>query len=60
MIILSDVRQQEKDKYHMISLNMWNLNYGSDDLSMKQHHGHREWTGSCHEGGERERAGLGV
>ena len=25
MIILSEVSQKEKDKYHIISLNMWNL-----------------------------------
>ena len=27
IIILSKVSQKEKDKYHMISLNMWNLKY---------------------------------
>ena len=27
IIILSKVSQKEKDKYHMLSLNMWNLKY---------------------------------
>jgi len=31
-IILSEVSLTEKDKYHMISLIMWNVNYGSNEL----------------------------
>ena len=27
IIILSDVNQKEKDKYHVITLNMWNLKF---------------------------------
>ena len=27
IIILSEVNQKEKDKYHVITLNMWNLKY---------------------------------
>ena len=27
ILILSEVSQKEKDKYHIISLNMWNLKY---------------------------------
>ena len=32
MIILSEVSQKEKDKYHIISLNMWNLIYDTNKL----------------------------
>ena len=32
MIILSEVSQKEKDKYHIISLNMWNLIYDTNNL----------------------------
>ena len=31
IIILSEVSQKEKDKYHMISL-MWNLKYDTNEL----------------------------
>ena len=31
IIILSEISQKEKDKYHMISLNMWNLNYDTNE-----------------------------
>ena len=31
-IILSEVSLTEKDKYHMISLIMWNVYYGSNEL----------------------------
>ena len=27
IIILSEVNQKEKDKYHVITLNMWNLKF---------------------------------
>ena len=30
-IILSEVSQKEKDKYRMISLNMWNLKYDTNE-----------------------------
>ena len=30
ILILSEVSQKEKDKYHMISY-MWNLKYGTDE-----------------------------
>ena len=33
--ILSEVSQTEKDKYHMISLNMWNLKYDINELIYK-------------------------
>ena len=32
IIILSEVSQKEKDKYHMISFNMWNLKYDTNEL----------------------------
>ena len=32
IIILSEVSQIEKDKYHMISFNMWNLKYDTNEL----------------------------
>ena len=34
IIILSEVSQTEKDKYHMVS-HMWNLKYDTNNLSMK-------------------------
>ena len=33
--ILSEVSQKEKDKHHMISLNMWNLKYDTNELIYK-------------------------
>ena len=32
IIILSEVSQKEKDQYHMVSLNTWNLKYGTNEL----------------------------
>ena len=31
IIILSKISQKEKDKYHMMSLNMWNLKYDTKE-----------------------------
>ena len=31
IIILSEVSQKEKDRYHMISLIMWNLKYDTNE-----------------------------
>ena len=31
MIILSEVSQKEKDKYHMMSLYTWNLKYDTNE-----------------------------
>ena len=47
IIILSEVSQKEKDKYHMISLNVWTLKYGTDEPIYKtetqsQTESHRE------------------
>ena len=33
--MLSEVSQKEKDKHHMISLNMWNLKYDTNELIYK-------------------------
>ena len=47
IIILSEVSQKEKDKYPMISLNVWTLKYGTDEPIYKtetqsQTESHRE------------------
>ena len=49
IIILTEVSQKEKDKYHMISLicgieNMTQMNISA---KQKQTHRHREQTGGC-------------
>ena len=31
ILILTEVSQKGKDKYHVVSLNMWNLEYGTDE-----------------------------
>ena len=31
-LILSEVSQKEKDKYHMPITSMWNLNHGTNEL----------------------------
>ena len=53
IIILSEVNEKEKDKYHMISLICGNLKCGTSELSMKQTH--RQST----DGGHR-RGGAGM
>ena len=35
MIILSEVHQKEKNKYRIISLNMWNRKYDTRELIYK-------------------------
>ena len=35
ILILSEVNQKDKDKYHTISY-MWNLKYGTNDLLSKK------------------------
>ena len=62
IIILSEVSQKEKDKYHMISLicviqNMTQMNLFT---KQKQIHRHREKTCGCQGGGGWGRDGLGV
>ena len=58
IIILSEVSQKEKDKYHMIPLICGILNMTQMNLSMKQkqNHKHREQTGGYQGGG---RDGVG-
>ena len=47
ILILSDVSQKEKDKYHMIS-HIWNLIYGTNKaFHRKENHGHGEQTCDC-------------
>ena len=53
IIILSEVSQKEKDKYHMIALicvisNMTQMNL---PMKQKQNHGYREQTRGCQGGG---------
>ena len=52
MIILSEVSQKEKDKYHMLSLICGIQNMMQMNLSMqqKQSHGYREQTPWIHPG----------
>ena len=49
IIVLSEVSQKEKDKYHMISLTCGISNLIQMNLSTKQKqtHRHREQTGGC-------------
>ena len=51
ILILSEVSQKEKDKYHMIS-HIWNLIYGTNaPFHKKSTHGLREQTCGCREEG---------
>ena len=36
ILTLCEGSQKEKDKYHMISLFLWNLKYGTDDPIKKK------------------------
>ena len=56
IIILSEVSQEEKDKYDIAY--MWNLKYDTNEQSMKQKH--REQTCGCQGGGRQGRDGLAV
>ena len=52
-LILSEVSQKEKDRYHMIS-HIWNLIHGKKmnlSTEKKQTHGHGEQTCGCQEEG---------
>ena len=61
ILILSEVNQKEKDKIPYDITYMWNLKYGTNDLSTKQKqtHRHREWICGC-QGEGLEWNGLGV
>ena len=56
ILILGEVCQNEKDNYHMISLILWNLKYGTNDPIYKTEmdHGQGEKTCGC-QGGRRDR-----
>ena len=60
IIILNEVSQKEKDKYQMIS-HMWNLKYGTTNISTKQKQTHRrrDKTGGCQGGRCWGRDGVG-
>ena len=50
ILILSEVSQKEKDKYHMIS-HIWNLIYGTKEpFHRKENHGLGEYTCGCQGG----------
>ena len=47
-LILSEVSQKEKDKYHMITTYTWNLIYGTNEpFHRKENHGLGEQTCGC-------------
>ena len=51
-LILSEVSQKEKDKYHMIS-HIWNLMYGTNaPFHRNENHELGEWTCGCQGGWE--------
>ena len=60
IIILSEVSQKEKDKYHVISLTcgIQNMTQMNQSTKQKQTHRHREETCACQRGGERDRLGV--
>ena len=62
MIILSEVRQKKKDKYHMISLicGIQNMTQMNLTMKQKQNHRHGEQTGGCQGGGVWGRDRVGV
>ena len=62
VIILSEVTQKEKGKYHMISLICGTQNMTQMNLSTKQNqtYGHREQTSGCQGGWGWKKVGLGV
>ena len=51
-LILSEVRQKEKNKYHMLS-HIWNLKYNTNEaFHRKETHGLGEQTCGCQGEGE--------
>ena len=51
-LILSEVSQKEKDKYHMIIAYIWNLIYSTNEpFHRKETHGLGEQTCGCQGGG---------
>ena len=61
IIILSEISQKEKDKYHMISLicGIQNMTQMNITMKQKQTHGHREQTCGGQGGGGWGRDGMG-
>ena len=56
-LILNEVSQKEKDKYHMVS-RIWNLIYGTNEsFHRKENHGLGEQTCGCWAGRGREGVG---
>ena len=57
-IMLNEISQSEKDKYHMISL-IWNLrNKTKNETNENQTLKYREQTGGCWRGSECERGKI--
>ena len=59
IIILSEVIQKDKDKYHMIITYMWHLNYDTNEpIYETESQEHSEQTGGCQVGrGRKGRSG---
>ena len=52
IVILGEVSQKEKDKYHMIS-HIWNLKYNTNELMYEiETHRHTEYSCGCQGGGD--------
>ena len=62
IIILSEVSQRERDKYHVISLiwGIWNMIQINFSMKQKQTHRHREQTSGCERGGEVGERWIGI
>ena len=60
-LLLSEIGQREKDKYHMISLTCGNLKYGiNESIYRTETSSQTEQTSGCQWGVGREWDGLGV
>ena len=62
ILILNEVNQKERDKYHNDFTYLWNLKYGPDDPIYKTetNHGQGEQNCGCQGQGGWEWDGLGV
>ena len=60
ILILSEVSQKEKDKYHCGIAYMWNLKYGTDEPIYKAETDSQTWRTDCQGGEGKEWDGLGV
>ena len=52
ILTLSEVSKKEKDKYHMISLFLWNLKYDAGDPIYKSETDHGQGEKTCGSQGE--------